>query len=328
MNEATSAAPSPRSTAPLPPESLVFRVSLADAELFEEVGSRSRDALVAALGSDWSWEGKRVLDFGCGVGRLLRYLTPQAKMARIEGCDMHGESIEWCEANLDPPFSFFLNSPSPPLEGVADETYDLVVAISVFTHLASEWSGWLSELQRVIKPGGLLVTTFHGPGMAEAYQSQSGHLYREDEVGMTSLPTGEEGTFASIYHSRWWIEEHWGRAFEPVSISVDGFAAESGRGHGLFVGSRRERLVEATDLETASSDDPRELAALLREKEINFELAQGFRERADRAELAMARNFALTDAGARKMLFRSMVGGERLRHLGSLLRPKGRHGKS
>ena len=324
MSGATSADPGPRSTAPLPPEDLVFRVSLNDLDSFERVGQTSRRAIFDALGDDWSWQGKRVLDFGCGVGRLLRQLTDEAEVAEIEGCDMHQESIAWCMENLDPPFRFFVNDASPPLPGVPDETYDLIIAISVFTHLAEDWSGWLAELQRVTRPGGLLVATFHGPGMEKSHEAQSGVPYIEQETGMLSLPTGEEGTFASVFHSRWWLEEHWGRAFEPVSIEPDGFTGESGTGHGLFVGRRREDLVDAKVIATPQSDDPRELVALQRENEIIFGLAQGLRDRAQRAELQMARRFALTDEAARKMLFRSLIGGERIRSLKTII---GRGGK-
>ena len=295
-------------------------MSLNDLESFEQVGRASREAVIEALGDDWSWEGKRVLDFGCGVGRLLRQLSSEAAIAKIEGCDMHPESIEWCRANLDPPFEFFVNHTSPPLPGVEDETYDLIIAISVFTHLSKDWSKWLAELQRVSKPGGILVATFHGPGMAASHQAQSGYPYIEEETGMLSLPTGEEGTFASVFHSRWWLEEHWGRAFEPLSIQPGGFVSEPGSGHGLFVGQRRGNLIDAEAISAIGRDDPRETKALQRANIITFEVAQGLRERAQRAELQMARRFALSDEAARKLLFRSLVGGERIRSLGSVIR--------
>ena len=311
------------SAAPLPPEDLIFRVSLADVGVFERVGRRSSEEINDALGPDWSWDGKRMLDFGCGVGRLLRYLAEEARVAEIEGCDMHEESIAWCKGNLDPPFKFFVNSADPPLAGVDDETYDLVVAISVFTHLASSWSEWLSELQRITKPGGILIATFHGRGMTEAYEVQSGTPFNEEEVGMISLPTGEVGTFASTFHSQWWLETHWGRAFEPISISPDGFCAEPGAGQGLFVGSRRVERVTAEELELADPGDPREALALQRSDRINFEFAQQFREQALDAQLSLAKRFALSDAGARRMLMRSFVGGNRLRRIGSRFREKG-----
>lgn len=301
----------------------MFRVSLNDLDSFEQVGQASRRAIVNALGDGWSWQGKRVLDFGCGVGRLLRQLTGEATVAEIEGCDMHQESIDWCRENLDPPFRFFVNDASPPLAGVPDETYDLIVAISVFTHLAEDWNGWLAEIQRITKPGGLLMATFHGPGTAKSHQAQSGFPYVEEETGMLSLPTGEEGTFASVYHSRWWLEEHWGRAFEPVSIMPDGFTGGAGTGHGLFVGRRREDLVDARGIAAPRPDDPRELVALQRENDIIFGLAQGLRERAQRAELQVARRFALTDEAARKMLFRSLIGGERIRSLRAIIKRGG-----
>ena len=36
-----------------------------------------------------------------------------------------------------------------------DGAYDLVLAVSVFTHLTASWSAWLVELHRVLADGGL-----------------------------------------------------------------------------------------------------------------------------------------------------------------------------
>jgi cyclopropane fatty-acyl-phospholipid synthase-like methyltransferase len=44
-----------------------------------------------------------------------------------------------------------------------DGYFDLVYAISVFTHITHEWSAWLLELHRILKPEGLLLATFCGP---------------------------------------------------------------------------------------------------------------------------------------------------------------------
>ncbi len=46
-----------------------------------------------------------------------------------------------------------------------DGSFDLIWAVSVFTHLAETWSAWLLELHRVLKPGGILLATFMGEGM-------------------------------------------------------------------------------------------------------------------------------------------------------------------
>jgi SAM-dependent methyltransferase len=74
---------------------------------------------------------------------------------------MNGDAIAWCRAKL--PFGRFeTNGLEPPL-AFADESFDLVYALSVFTHLTVPLQqAWLRELRRVLRPGGLLLLTTHG----------------------------------------------------------------------------------------------------------------------------------------------------------------------
>ncbi len=50
---------------------------------------------------NWAWSGKRVLDFGCGAGRTLRHFVEEAQVAEFSGCDIHGGSVDWINANLN-----------------------------------------------------------------------------------------------------------------------------------------------------------------------------------------------------------------------------------
>ena len=53
------------------------------------------------------------------------------------------------EDEMCPPFHVFVNGPEPPLNQ-PDSSFDLIWAISVFTHLTSSWSRWLVELHRLM----------------------------------------------------------------------------------------------------------------------------------------------------------------------------------
>jgi SAM-dependent methyltransferase len=109
-----------------------------------------------------------VLDFGCGWGRLTRYLIRDVAPSRLYGCDPVEGILDICRANRVP--ATFARSEFLPERVPFDERFDLVFAFSVFTHLseaAHERS--LLALHRSLRPGGLLIVTIRPP----AYLSQS-----------------------------------------------------------------------------------------------------------------------------------------------------------
>lgn len=110
-----------------------------------------------------------ILDFGCGCGRVLRHFVGR-KGLRVYGTDYNPLPIAWCRANLAPA-QFGVNKLAPPLD-YPSATFDLIYALSVFTHLDEPLQrAWLDELRRICKPGGHLLITMHGrsylPGLAD-----------------------------------------------------------------------------------------------------------------------------------------------------------------
>ncbi len=57
------------------------------AELWESLGPETKSALLDLLPDDWSFEHKRVLDFGCGAGRTLRHFVSEAEAGEFWGVD-------------------------------------------------------------------------------------------------------------------------------------------------------------------------------------------------------------------------------------------------
>ena len=102
-----------------------------------------------------------ILEFGCGYGRLTKYLSVFAPQARVFGCDIWAEDIALCRRRF-PAGTFLLQTaPRPPLP-MADSLVDLIFSYSVFTHLSeANHSAWLKELGRLLKPGGLMLHTTH-----------------------------------------------------------------------------------------------------------------------------------------------------------------------
>ena len=252
---------------PLPPLHLAGRVgSLAAGgtdpmRFYVEYGARIAQEIRALaepeLGRD-GWQGRRVLDFGCGAGRILRHLTDTG--AELHGCDIDAPSIEWIERNMSPPLHAFRNGEAPPLDRPED-SFDLVYAVSVFTHIGDLWAAWLLELRRVLKPGGILIATFLGPGMA---QDAATEPWDEERFGMNVLNAAQDWDAGgpTVLCSPWWVRAHWGRAYEILELRESGFAADPGIGHGVVVMRPRPGEFTREQLEELEPGEPREIAAL------------------------------------------------------------------
>jgi SAM-dependent methyltransferase len=246
---------------PYPPLDLANRVgSLADAPdpwaAYDDLGLRSRREIERLLPAGWDWRGKRVLDFGCGAGRTLRQFAPEAHIARFVGCDIDTRSIDWLQANLVPLFTAFVNDQHPPLRE-PDQSFDLIYAVSVFSHLTDGWGAWLLELRRVLADDGLLVATFMGEGQAKWLTGEPW-----DEAGTGMEVFGADNAWDDggpmVLHSPWWIREHWGRAFQIVELVPYGFGVDPDPGapplgQGMVLMRKRPGALTTADLER---DDP------------------------------------------------------------------------
>jgi SAM-dependent methyltransferase len=228
--------------------------------LYEARGRAMREEILGLLPAGWSFEGKKVLDFGCGAGRVLVHFLDEAASCELWGCDVDAPSIEWLEGHFSPPLRVFRNEQMPPLP-VAGGTFDLVWALSVFTHLVDSWSEWLLEIHRVLADDGLFIATFIGEGASARTVDEP---WQEDRVGMNPVRCGQDWALGGpvALHSPWWIRAHWGRAFEVVSMRPAGFGHATSSGQGVVVLRKRPVSLAPADLERWDPDEPRELEAL------------------------------------------------------------------
>jgi SAM-dependent methyltransferase len=246
---------------PLPPVELMQRVGRIEEEnvqaAYEAIGRHSRERIERLLPPDWSWQGKHVLDFGCGAGRTLRHFLAEAEHAEFHGCDIDAKSVDWMAEHLVPPLHVFQSGEQPPLP-LPDRFFDLVYALSVFTHVSDHWAEWLLELHRVLAPGGLLLATFLHEPHWEAYHQGP---WDEERIGMNVIkkwnPWDAGGPL--VFHSEWWIREHWGRAFDVLHFEPTDPQEPEGQG-AVLLRAKPVQLTQASLREPA--DDPRELAAL------------------------------------------------------------------
>ena len=116
--------------------------------------------------------GKRVLDVGCGPGNLLVALSADAPELLI-GVDIDETFLVYgrsqIQNSIDPSFVVpTLLCASLPTLPFAAETFDLVTCFLVMPHVPDD-SVALTELARVLKPGGTLAISGHGFGFPLRY---------------------------------------------------------------------------------------------------------------------------------------------------------------
>jgi cyclopropane fatty-acyl-phospholipid synthase-like methyltransferase len=150
--------------------------------------------------------GCRVLDFGCGCGRTIIWLTHEYPEVEFHGSDVDSEAIEWCRTHLLRE-RFETNAPLPPLR-YPDGYFRAIYCLSVFTHLnESMQDAWLPELHRVLEPGGLFVLSVHGRNAARSLTADDVAALKA--VGFLHKTSNKlRGIVPNWYHTTWYSRDY------------------------------------------------------------------------------------------------------------------------
>ncbi len=130
-------------------------MSLAVGGSYEEIGQLAADMLIhAGLGDAMS-----LFDFGCGSGRVAHAVAQRVALKGYLGTDVVQSLLTYAKTRCPEHYRFVrhraLNVPA------ADATFDMACAFSVFTHLLLvETYLYMTDIHRVLKPGGRLVMSF------------------------------------------------------------------------------------------------------------------------------------------------------------------------
>lgn len=126
----------------------------------------------AELVGRYAGGGDSVLNIGCGVGRVERYLAPMVR--ELWAVDVSGEMLRRARQRLAGLSNVHLREIGNRdfLAAFEEGRFDLVFSFLVLQHLEKEDAFvYLLEALRVLKPGGFLVTQF--PNFLSAAYAQA-----------------------------------------------------------------------------------------------------------------------------------------------------------
>lgn len=180
-------------------------------------------ALDKTLGKDYD-DFSDILDWGCGCGRTTRCFK-NLKNASITGVDIDSDNTNWCQQYLR--FGRFMNIPMHPPIDLKRSSFDLLIGISILTHLGEkEQFEWLDELRRIASNGAILLMTFHGdtsvcrtnldPGLFDSLRKR-GFLDAGTNPDLDSV-MNDSDYYRNTLHTREYVMEHWSKYFEIIDI--------------------------------------------------------------------------------------------------------------
>jgi SAM-dependent methyltransferase len=170
------------------------------------------DATVSAAGKTFN-DFERWLDFGCGYGRVVRFLVQRVPAEQISACDVVTEGVDFCHSEFG----------VRPIYAPTDLTrlqlgsFDFIYAISVITHLNERNSvALLRLLGDSLREEGIALFTTHGRYSLETpalygseYEVRKAEIAAQAERrGMAFLPypfvSGDD--YGMAWHAKEFIE--------------------------------------------------------------------------------------------------------------------------
>lgn len=154
-----------------PPERKIF-VGAGD---YKEIGNEFLQYFIEFGGLK---PNEKVLDVGCGIGRMAVPLTKYFNSdGKYEGIDIVYDGINWCKKKISPKFpnfqfhltNIYNKRYNPNGEHKASEykfpyknnSFDFIFLTSVFTHMLPEdLENYFSEITRVLKKDGRCLITY------------------------------------------------------------------------------------------------------------------------------------------------------------------------
>jgi SAM-dependent methyltransferase len=227
----------------LPPSDLMHAVAgTPDSKWFLKSGKLSIECITQTLAKNNADinQFRNILDFGCGSGRVLRHWK-QLPSRQFYGSDYNPKLVEWCEKNL-PQCKFNVNKLGPGLPYKRGK-FDLIYAISIFTHLTDELQmQWMREIYRLLRSGGYFLFTTHGKYYFERLPEDQKQKFSMGELIVQNpqqVGTNDCGSF----HPTEYVNNKLSKGFVVVDFIPSGFTGAPYQDLWLF--QKKDKSLEA-----------------------------------------------------------------------------------
>jgi SAM-dependent methyltransferase len=184
----------------------------------------------------------KVLEIGCGIGRMAVPLTQYLSTGTYDGMDVVAEGINWCGQNITPAYPAFrfhhmdvandLYNPQGRIDPsavtlpFADQGFDFILLTSVLTHLqATETLAYAWEISRMLRTGGrcFLSLFLMNDCALEGLRSGGNRLtFNPDEVGPTWLANPEIPSAAVAHDEEFLLDMFANVGLKPAKPIVYG----------------------------------------------------------------------------------------------------------
>lgn len=171
----------------------------------------------------------KLLDFGCGWGRIIRLFLKEIAPEQIYGCDVDPDILKWCKEISG---NFAVSEPRPQTLPFSIE-FDLIYAFSVFTHLGQETHmDCLRALHAGLRPNGILIVTVRprefiysrGIELRNLPDHEIDNLLRKFDDGQyvyvpyTMAPVKGEIPYGDTAIPKQYILNHWQSLFDVIEF--------------------------------------------------------------------------------------------------------------
>jgi SAM-dependent methyltransferase len=213
-----------------------FRLGAQAASLIEEVARH-------VLGE--GWRSARVLDFGCGYGRVTRFLARSFGRERLWVSDLLPGAVAFQRSTLRVPA--FPSTVAPEDLAVPVEAFDVIYVGSLFTHLPERsFARWLARLCELLSPRGVLLLTTHDERLLPPEVTP-------DDRGFSFLAASESGSLDPRDYGSTWVSANFleGRLSQLGAAGWRIFPRQLGHYQDLVVVAGTESAAAVAKLDLA-----------------------------------------------------------------------------